>query len=317
MRSLLTGLNLVTSTWRSRRYKPRKVSLSRAGQHTCQGRGLDLVVPVRRRQPPPAPVQVHHTVLQQRIVQVVCRQQVVLSRQSRHFQSFQTNAFFLVSLPSRQEKSPEPPDLSRPTYTARRLLRLFSMESARRQFQPFYSRMVRSVLREEQERYRSRPTQAISLIWNLFGRQQAFRTLTRFYLSAVERLGTNYYPALHDQNSLYLAAGVLLHSQVYQRYVRRLWNRDPSPQSWQYARQEQTVTDEVLKLQVARRILPSREEVERLVETQPAPKRPAPSAPARQLRLSESDLRALVQGVSTTLERRERLEALRKGENVL
>ncbi|WP_204466196.1 hypothetical protein, partial [Bifidobacterium pullorum] len=68
---------------------------------------------------------------------------------------------------------------------------------------------MRSVLREEQERYKSRPTKAISLIWNLFGQPNAFRTLTRFYLGAVEKLGTNYFPALNGPNALYLAAGVV------------------------------------------------------------------------------------------------------------
>lgn len=206
-------------------------------------------------------------------------------------------------------------DPARPTRTAQRILRLFSVESAQRQLRPFYSHIVRHVLKEEQERYKSRPTQAISLIWNLFGRQQAFRTLTRFYFSAVEKLGSNYYPALHGQNALYLAAGVVLRSQIYQRYVRQLWSRESTDVPLRYAHHTQALADDLLQLQVTRRVLPPKEPLEEMVRFQQDEHPPHEPPQARELHLSEADFRALVQGVASSLGRQTRLEALRRGGN--
>lgn len=316
MRSLSTGLNLVTSTWPSCRSRLRGLTLSRVGRHTRQSSGLSLELGARRRPPRPARNVVHNT-LHQTIVRVFPTRQLYFVQHTRQFHTLHTQAFLLVVPPPRRDPPAPGPDFSRPTRTARRLLRLFSMESARRQLRPFYSSIVRSVLREEQDRYRSRPTQAISLIWHLFGRRQAFRTLTRFYLSAVEKLGTNYYPALRGQNALYLAAGVVLHSQVYQRYLRQLWSRESPAPVLRYARHEQTVTDDLLRLQVARGILPPRETLERLAEPAGGPVRPAVPAPAQEVRLSDADFRALVQGVTSSLGRRSRLNALRRGETAL
>lgn len=259
------------------------------------------------------------------VVQKIIRQTVVnLYRVSHHhvlhkaaaIQYLRTDAFLLLLPPLlRREGREAETDRYRPTRTAQRLIHLFSKESAKRQLRPFYSDIVRSVLKEEQDRYKSRPTQAISLIWNLFGRQQAFRTLTRFYMSAVEKLGTNYYPALHGQNALYLAAGVVLHSRIYQRYVRQLWNRESTDIPMRYAYHEQSLTEDLLKLQVARRMLPPREPLEKMVQAQQET-RPAPeAAQVREVHLSEADFRALVQGVASSLGRQSRLEALRKGGN--
>lgn len=316
MRSLSTSLNLVTSTWPSRLCDRQGIRRSRAGRHTSQGTDLPLVVPTRRRPPRPARPVVHNT-LHQTIVRIYPTRQLYLLHRTHELHTLHTQAFLLVVPPPRRDPPAPGPDFSRPTRTARRLLRLFSMESARRQLRPFYSHIVRSVLREEQERYRSRPTQAISLIWHLFGRRQAFRTLTRFYLSAVEKLGTNYYPALRGQNALYLAAGVVLHSQVYQRYLRQLWSRESPAPVLRYARHEQTVTDDLLRLQVARPILPPRQTLERLADPPGEPVRPAAPAPAGELRLRDADFRALVQGITATLGRRSRLNALRRGETTL
>lgn len=316
MRSLSTSLNLVTSTWPSRSPERLGIQRSRAGRHTRKSTDLPLVVCARRRSPPPVRTVVHNT-LHQTIVRVFPTRQLYLLHRTQQFHTLHTQAYLLVVPPPRREPVAPGADLSRPTRTAQRLLRLFSMESARRQLRPFYSNIVRGVLREEQDRYRSRPTQAISLIWHLFGRRQAFRTLTRFYLSAVEKLGTNYYPALRGQNALYLAAGVVLHSQVYQRYLRQLWSREAPAPVLRYARQEQTVTDDLLQLQVARRILPPRETLERLADPPGEPARPTVPAPAQELHLRDADFRALVQGVTSTLGRRSRLNALRRGETTL
>ena len=237
-----------------------------------------------------------------------------IRHQSVSIQHLHTQAFLLLpSPPPVRTGREELMDPARPTRTAQRLLRLFSVESAQQQLRPFYSRIVRHVLKEEQERYQSRPTQAISLIWNLFGRQQAFRTLTRFYFSAVEKLGSNYYPALHGQNALYLAAGVVLHSRVYQRYVRQLWNREPANVPLRYAHHAQVLTDDLVQLQVKHRLLPPREPLEEIARTQQDERPPRALPQAQTLHLSPTDFRALVQGVASSLGRQARVETIRRG----
>lgn len=263
--------------------------------------------------PPKAPPPVVHQTVRQTILNLSQVTHNHILHKTSAIQYLRSDAFLLLPPAPRRESRALEPDPSRPTRTARRLIRLFSMVSAQRQLRSFYSGIVRSVLREEQDRCKSRPTQAISLIWNLFGRQQAFRTLTRFYLSAVEKLGSNYYPALHGQNALYLAAGVVLHSQVYQRYVRRIWNREPTGIPLRYTPHESPAPDEVWTLRTVRRVLPPREPLEEMVHAE-HPDRPAREVgPPREVRLSEADFRALVQGVASTLGRQTRLEALRKG----
>ena len=179
---------------------------------------------------------------------------------------------------------------------------------------------MRSVLREEQERYKSRPTKAISLIWNLFGQPNEFRTLTRFYLGAVEKLGTNYFPALNGPNALYLAAGVVMHSRVYKRYIHQFWTQESPQLPLRYTAREAPVLDDLMHLPVARRtILPSRETLERLVRSVDKGDSQAPLSsggsptPDQEMRLSEADFRALVRGVTTSLSRQARLESLQRG----
>lgn len=290
---------------------------SSVGRHTRWASPISLVHRKTNTGKPPKPAA---PIVQKTIRQTVVNLYQVCHRHILHkaaaIQYLRTDAFLLFLPPlQRREEHELENDRYRPTRTAQRLIHLFSMESAKQQLRPFYSDIVRSVLKEEQERYKSRPTQAISLIWNLFGRQQAFRTLTRFYISAVEKLGTNYYPALHGQNALYLAAGVVLHSQIYQRYVRQLWNRESAGIPFRYAYHEQSITEDLLHLQVARRVLPPRDPLEKMVQAQ-QDVRPAPEAvQVREVHLSEADFRALVQGVATSLGRQSRLEALRKGGN--
>lgn len=261
-----------------------------------------------------------------KIVRETVRQTVVHMHQTVLKQTFQRisavsylrqDAFLLV-LPQIQSRRRELDDPSRPTRSAQMLVRIFSRESARRELRPFYSGVVRSVLKEEQERYKGRPTKAISLIWDLFGRPNAFRTLTRFYLGAVERLGSNYFPALNGPNALYLATGVLTHSRVYRRYIYHLWNRADSGVPPRYAVRVGSAEEDLARLSVARRsLILSREAVERLIqETGGGQARradaPAP-APAQEPRLSESQFRALVRGVADSLSRRSRLGTLQRG----
>lgn len=215
---------------------------------------------------------------------------------------------FLIVMPKEKAVRSEQDDPSRPARTAQRLLRLFSRESVRRELQPFYSGVVRNVLREEQDRFRGRPAQAISLIWNLFGRRQAFRTLTRFYMNAVSRLGSSYYPALNSPNALFLAANILFHSRIYRREIRQLWRHELL--TARRPPREQTALE--AELYVMRRAAPPRELVERAAE-EPAPAARSPGEAQRPVQLSEADFRALVRGVARSLGRETRLEALRRG----
>ncbi len=219
---------------------------------------------------------------------------------------------FLVLLPGGHTNA-EADDAARPTKAAQRLLKIFSRESAKKELQPFYSSIVRDVLKDEQERYQSKPSQAISLIWNLFGRRQAFRTLTRFYMSAVEKLGSNYYPALSSPNALFLAAGVLLHSNVYRRYVRQIWRNESSELPLRYISKEQRIADDLANMQVVKRIMPPREMLEREAGEQPETFHNIPEPSVQPVRLNDADFRALVQGVAQSLGREARLESMRRG----
>lgn len=178
-------------------------------------------------------------------------------------------------------------DPARPTQAARTLVRIFSRESARRELRMFYSGVVRRVLREEQERYKSRPARAVSLIWTLLGGQNALRALT----------------------NVYLAAGVLIRG----RYARRL-------EYWNLLRRgsvrETAEAGELLRHPSPRLlVLPEQETVEKTTGSAGrAEVRTAASAlVGPEGGLSPSDFRALVQGVADTLGRRARLESLRRG----
>lgn len=265
------------------------------------------------RPPPPRETKVYYNTVRQVVMHF---HQTTLRRVSHYMSAsnfLRQDAYLLLIQPPAAHRA-EGPDLSRPGRSAQLLVRLFSKESAQRELRPFYSSVVRNVLREEQERYKSRPSQAISLIWNLFGRRQAFRTLTQFYMGAVEKLGSNYYPALTDPNALYLAAGVVLHSRIYQRYIRQIWNRDNGGVPVRYSPHEQTVAEDLLRLPVARRLLPPKEALEQVVSAQQQPgQNPEAAGQDQSVHLSEADFRALVQGVASTLGQQARLEALRRG----
>lgn len=310
----LTALNWTTNIFRSQRSNR---SPTRVGWHTGSRNTPLLIYRKTKLPPPPKPVE--------KVVQPILRQTVIrlspvthcrIQHHSISIHHLHTNAFLLLPPPpplrAGQEEIMDP---ARPIRTAQRLLRLFSVESAQRQLRPFYSRIVRHVLKEEQERYKSRPTQAISLIWNLFGQRQAFRTLTRFYFSAVEKLGSNYYPALHGQNALYLAAGVVLHSRIYQHYVRQLRSWERSDAILHYTHHAQVLADDLVQLQVQRRVLPPQEPLEKMIHPQPEGRPPRESPQAQEIHLSDADFRALVQGVASSLGRQTRLESIRRGGN--
>lgn len=206
-------------------------------------------------------------------------------------------------------------DPARPTRTAQRLLRLFSVESAQRQLRPFYSRIVRHVLKEEQERYKSRPTQAISLIWNLFGQRAGIPHPDSFLFQCGGKAGQQLLPRPPRQNALYLAAGVVLHSRIYQHYVRQLRSWERSDAILRYTHHAQVLADDLVQLQVQRRVLPPQEPLEKMTLPQPEGRPPRESPQTQEIHLSDADFRALVQGVASSLGRQTRLESIRRGGN--
>lgn len=265
--------------------------------------------------PSAVPQKIHNTIYQSAIH--IHRTTLQHIHQQLHSTSYLKQDTFLFVLPQlAAHLSGERLDPAQPTRAAHTFIRIFSKESAKREMRPFYSDVVRSVLREEQERYRTKPTKAISLIWNLFGQHNAFRTLTRFYLGTVEKMGSHYFPALTSQNALYLAAGVLIHSRVYQRYIHQIWNQENRGVPLRYSSKEAPLTEELMRLPIVRRtFFPSREELERMVRSSDQEHTPASTPPQTtpEVRLSESDFRALVRGVTSSIGRQTRLESLRKG----
>lgn len=261
--------------------------------------------------PPPRETKIIRNTVHQTVVHI--HQSVLNQSRITMVHHLRQDALLLL-LPQIQSRPREPDYLSRPTRSAKMLVRIFSRESARRELQPFFSDVVRGMLKEEQERYRSRPTKAISLIWSLFGHPHVFRTLTRFYLSAVERL--NYVPALNGPNALDLATGVLTHSKLYQRYFYQKWNRADSGIALRYSVHTGGMAEDLMRLPVARRgVLPSRQAVERLIQESGGgqARQAEASVSEREPRLSEREFRALVRGVTAALSRQSRLESLQRG----
>lgn len=302
--------------WRSRQREfalgcIRAPIVSRLARTRRQPGGVSLI---HRRirpvaSPPPRETKVVHNTVYQTVVHI---HQTALKQTRTTVLRYPRQNAFLLLLPRIQSRFREPDYLSRPTGLAKMLVRVLSRESARRELRSFYSGVVRGVLKEKQERYKSRPTQALSLIRSLFGGPHAFRTLTRFYLSAVERF--NYFPALNGPNALYLTAGVLTHSGLCRRYVYQMWTRGGiAPR---YAVHTGGGVEDLAQLPVAKRgLLPSRQTIERLIQESGGGQARKTEVPAsdREPRLSEREFRALVRGVTAALSRQSRLESLQRG----
>lgn len=90
------------------------------------------------------------------------RQTVVHLHQASHRHSL------IQVLPSSPAR-PEGEDPSRPARAARRLARLLGAESARQALRPLFRDVLRTVLREERERWHSRPGQTLCVLWGLMG----------------------------------------------------------------------------------------------------------------------------------------------------
>lgn len=187
-------------------------------------------------------------------------------------------------------------DPSRPARTARRLLRILSMESARRTMLPFYREMFTAFLTQEREERRRKPAQSLLLAERLPGRCQTLNTLRRFYRQTSEQLD-----------------GFILRSLTRRRYIRYICQEEGSGFVHRHALREPG--EEPRPMPAAKRLSPPPRfptEQEPGYEPRGELQRPLPPT-ASGLRLSGSEFQFLVQGVADALHRQNRLASLRRG----
>ena len=188
-------------------------------------------------------------------------------------------------------------DPSRPMWTARRLLRILSMESARQTMRPFYQAMFQGFWEQERDAHRGKPAQSLLLVQSILGRHQTLATLRRFYQRTVKQLDD-----------------AVFHTLIRRQSVRYIRQEENGGFLHRYARRETPVTEDLRYLPAAKRLASP---------PQPPPEREA--APGRQaeaqkqappengFRMSGSDFQILVRGVADALSRQSRLESLRRG----
>lgn len=95
----------------------------------------------------------------------------------------------LFHLFSQPDAAREDETRSRPTLAARRLVRLFSAESAKRELGQFFQGVARAVIREERRQVLSRPRQELSLVYHLWGGEALRETVERLSRETWERSG--------------------------------------------------------------------------------------------------------------------------------
>ena len=188
-------------------------------------------------------------------------------------------------------------DPSRPAWTARWLLRILSMESARRTMRPFYQEMFQGFLEQAQEAHRGKPAQSLLLVQRLLGRHQTLTTLRRFYQRTVEQLD-----------------GAILRRLICRQFVRTIRQEQSGGFIYRYAKREMPVPEDLRRLAVAKRHSlppppPSEQEVDPVRQAEPQKPLPPSNPPC----LSGSDFQALVRGVADALSRQSRLDTLRRG----
>lgn len=188
-------------------------------------------------------------------------------------------------------------DPSRPAWTARRLLRILSMESARRTMRPFYQEMFQGFLEQAQEAHRGKLAQSLLLVQRLLGRHQTLTTLRRFYQRTVEQLD-----------------GAILRRLICRQFVRTIRQEQSGGFIYRYAKREMPVPEDLRRLAVAKRHSlppppPSEQEVDPVRQAEPQKPLPPSNPPC----LSGSDFQALVRGVADALSRQSRLDTLRRG----
>lgn len=187
-------------------------------------------------------------------------------------------------------------DASRPAWTARRLLRILSTESARRTVRPFYQRIFRDLLTQEREQYRGRPAQALGLVRTLLGRRQTLEALRRLLRQTTQRL-----------------EATTLHVLAERRSVRRREEHEAVVLRRRYVLRELPVPDDLRRLPAARPAAPPEGPLQREPTSPPRKQPPEPAAAQRGFSRSEAEFQLLLRRVVDELGRQARLEALRQG----
>ncbi len=275
--------------------------LSRAGRYSRGAQSQELVYrstrPIVQTVQPPAP----------RIIQNTVHQTVVHLHQTTHQHlrsqitaraGGQGHTTLLVRQSAASPAEGSVIDPSRPAWTARRLLRILSMESARQTMRPFYQAMFQGFWEQERETRRGKPEQSLLLVQSMLGRHQTLTTLRRFYRQTVEKLD-----------------GAVFHSLIRRQYVRYIRQDESGGFLHRYARRETPVPEDLRYLPAAKRLAsppqpPPEQELDR--EQQAEAQRPAPP-PESSFRLSSGDFQILVRGVADALSRQSRLDSLRRG----
>lgn len=297
-------MNLTTSICSFRRCSIARLSagagLSRAGRHGRHTRTQELVYrntrPLVQTVQPPAP----------RIIQNTVHQTVVHLHQTTHQHirsqitaraGGQGHTTLLVRQSAASPAEGSVIDSSRPAWTARRLLRILSMESARRTMRPFYQEMFQGFLEQAQEAHRGKPAQSLLLVQRLLGRHQTLTTLRRFYQRTVEQLD-----------------GAILRRLICRQFVRTIRQEQSGGFIYRYAKREMPVPEDLRRLAVAKRHSlppppPPEQEVDPVRQAEPQKPLPPSNPPC----LSGSDFQALVRGVADALSRQSRLDTLRRG----
>lgn len=179
--------------------------------------------------------------------------------------------------------------------SARRLLRILSMESARRTMFPFYREMFTAFLTQEREERRRKPAQSLLLAESLLGRYQTLNTLRRFYRQTSEKLD-----------------GFILRSLTCRRYIRYIRQEEGGGFVHRHVLQE--TGEEPRPLPAAKRLPPSPHfPAEQGPDYEPWGGLQKPPPPASGPHLSGSEFQFLVQGVADALHRQSRLASLRRG----
>lgn len=277
------------------------VGLSRADRHSRNARPQDLVYrstrPIVQTLQPPAPKIIQNTVHQtvvhlHQTTHQHLRSQITASAGGREHTTLLVRQS--TALPAEENLM----DPSRPMWTARRLLRILSMESVHHAMRPFYQKMFQGFWEQQREEYRRRPAESLLMVQSILGRHQTLATLRRFYRQTVEKLD-----------------GAIFHSLIRRQYVRYIRQDGDGGFLYRYASREVPVPEELRYLSTAKRFPPSPQpptEREDSQERQAETQKPAPPL-ENGFRMSGSDFQILVRGIADALSRQSRQDSLRRG----
>ena len=251
-----------------------------------------LVQPVQ----PPAPRIIHNTVHQ-----TVLHLHQTTHQHIRSQVTVRTDGHGRAALLVRQnaaiQANESVMDPSRPVWTARRLLRILSMESARRTMRPFYREMFRGFLEQEREAHRGKPAQSLLLVQSILNRRQTLDVLRRFYQRTSESL---------DRTFLY--------SLIFRRYVRTIKQAGTHTLIRTYAARELPVPDDLRHLPTVRRFSPPLEpQIQQPAVQNVDAKERTLSKQEDMFRINDAGFNILARRVADMLGRQQRLESLRRG----